>query len=106
MTDPAGTLAGTGSKASNKPWTCLREAASAKAGRNLFNVEHVRPLPLLDLTPGEVLGYPFNSNKTCIPRRCLPAGRQGSVLVGSAQCNDEINSTLKPVLLSHSISYS
>ncbi len=37
--------------------------------RNLLNVEHIRPLPLLDLTLGEVLGYPFNSNKTRIPRR-------------------------------------
>ncbi|MEI9475145.1 MAG: hypothetical protein WCO26_01010 [Deltaproteobacteria bacterium] len=37
--------------------------------RNLFNVRHDRPLPLLDLTLGEVRGYPYNLNKTRIPRR-------------------------------------
>jgi hypothetical protein len=58
--------------------------------RNLFNVRHKRPLPLLDLALGEVLGYPCHFNKTRIPRRRLPAGRQGSVPGGSAQCNNEI----------------
>jgi len=37
--------------------------------RNLFNVSHDRPLPLLDFTLGGVFGYPYNLNKTRIPRR-------------------------------------
>jgi len=37
--------------------------------RNLLNVEHDRPLPLLGLTLGEVHGCPFNLNETRIPRR-------------------------------------
>jgi len=37
--------------------------------RNLFNVRHDRALPLLDLTPCEVFGYPCHVNKTRIPRR-------------------------------------
>jgi hypothetical protein len=36
--------------------------------RNLLNTNHQRPLPLLDLTMGEVFHYPFNSNKTRIAR--------------------------------------
>jgi len=39
MTDPAGTL-------------------EKALGRNIFNVKHDRPLPLLDLTLGEVLDDP------------------------------------------------
>jgi len=50
MTDPPGTL---------------EEALE----RNILKVEHDRPLPLLDFTLGEVLGYPFDSNKTRVPRR-------------------------------------
>jgi hypothetical protein len=57
-----------------------------------MNVEHDRPLPLLDLILGEVLGYRSHSNKTRIPRRCLPAGRQGSVPGRPVQRNDEANS--------------
>jgi hypothetical protein len=39
--------------------------------RNSFNAEHDRlpPAAGLDLTLGEILGYPYNSNKTRIPRR-------------------------------------
>jgi hypothetical protein len=39
--------------------------------RNLLNVEHDRlpPAAGLDLTLGEVLGYPSNFNKPRIPRR-------------------------------------
>jgi hypothetical protein len=37
--------------------------------RNLFSVRHDRALPLLDLTPCEVLGYPCHVNKPRIPRR-------------------------------------
>jgi hypothetical protein len=37
--------------------------------RNLLNVKHDRPLPLLDPVLGDVLGYPSNSNKTRVPRR-------------------------------------
>lgn len=37
--------------------------------RNLLSVEHLCPLPFLDLTLGEVFGYPFHSNKNRIPRR-------------------------------------
>jgi hypothetical protein len=99
MTDPAGTLGGFAGKLSQnaagifrKPWTCLREAASAKAERNLLRVDHDRPFPLLDPTFREVPGYPSNFNKTRIPTRCLPAGRQGSVLGGAVQCNDEMKS--------------
>ena len=50
QTDPAGTL-------------------EKALERNLFNVRHDRPLPLLDLTLGEVRVYPYNLNKTRIPRR-------------------------------------
>ncbi len=50
VTDPAGTL-------------------EKALERNLLNVKHDRSLPLLNLTLGEVLGYPSNSNKTRIPRR-------------------------------------
>ena len=50
MTDPAGTL-------------------EKALERNLLNVKHDRSLPLLDLTLGEVRGYPYNLNKTRIPRR-------------------------------------
>ena len=57
--------------------------------RNLLNVEHDRLLSLLDLTL-EVHSCPSNLNETGIPRRCLPAGRQGSVPGGSVQCNDEV----------------
>jgi hypothetical protein len=41
--------------------------------RNLSNVKHPRPLPLLDLTLSEVLNDSSNSNKIRIPRRwkCL-----------------------------------
>jgi hypothetical protein len=41
--------------------------------RNLSKVKHHRPLPLLDLTLGEVLNDPSHSNKARIPRRwkCL-----------------------------------
>jgi hypothetical protein len=35
---------------------------------NLFNVRHKRSLPLLDLPLGEVCGYPYNLNRTRIPR--------------------------------------
>ena len=41
--------------------------------RNLLKVKHhppmVPPAAGLDLTLGDVLGYPFDSNKTRIPRR-------------------------------------
>jgi len=50
MTDPAGTL-------------------EKALERNLLNVEHDRPLPLLDLTLGGVHGCPTNLNETRIPRR-------------------------------------
>ena len=50
MTDPVGTL-------------------EKALERNLLKVEHDRPLPLLDLTFGEVHGYPSNLNETRIPRR-------------------------------------
>ncbi len=51
VTDPAGTL-------------------EKALERNLLNVQHDRPLPLLDLTFGGVLGNPSNFfNKTRIPRR-------------------------------------
>ena len=66
--------------------------ASRALERNLFNVRHDRPLPLLDLTLGEVPGYLYNFNKSRIPRCRLPAGRQGSVPGGSAHCNNEVNS--------------
>jgi hypothetical protein len=36
--------------------------------RNLLNANHHRPLPLLDLTMGEVFYYPFNPNKARITR--------------------------------------
>jgi hypothetical protein len=49
-TDPAGTL-------------------EKALGRNLQQVEHDLPLSLLDLTFGEVHGYPFHLNETRIPRR-------------------------------------
>ena len=64
--------------------------ASRALERNLFNVRHDRPLPLLDLTLGEVPGYLYNFNKSRIPRCRLPAGRQGSVPGGSAHCNNEV----------------
>jgi hypothetical protein len=38
----------------NKPWTCLREAASAKAGRDPLDVKHYGPLPLPDFPSCEV----------------------------------------------------
>jgi hypothetical protein len=50
MTDPAGTL-------------------EKALERNLFNVRHDRQWPLLELTLGEVLDDPSDSNKTRIPRR-------------------------------------
>jgi len=50
MTDPAGTV-------------------EKALERNLLNVEHDPPLPLIDLTLGEVHGCPSNLNKTRIPRR-------------------------------------
>ena len=50
MTDPAGTL-------------------EKALERNLFNVRHDRRWPLLELTLGEVLDDPSDSNKTRIPRR-------------------------------------
>jgi hypothetical protein len=56
-TDPAGTL----------------DLRAGALGRNLFNVGYDRPLPLLDFTLGGVFGYPYNLNKTRIPRPC----RQG-----------------------------
>jgi hypothetical protein len=43
MTDPAGTL-------------------EKALERNLLNAKHGCSLPLLDLTLGELLGYPSNSN--------------------------------------------
>jgi hypothetical protein len=64
MTDPGGTL---GALAGSR-----RNAAGhfPKAlERNLLKVEHDRPLALLDLTFGEVHGYPSNLNETRIPRR-------------------------------------
>ena len=53
QTDPAGTL----------------DLRAGALERNLFNVRHDRPLPLLDLTLGGVRGCPYNLNKTRIPRR-------------------------------------
>jgi hypothetical protein len=53
QTDPAGTL----------------DLRAGALERNLFNIRHDRPLPLLDLTLGGVNGYPYNLNKTRIPRR-------------------------------------
>ena len=50
MTDPAGTL-------------------EKALERILFNVRHDRRWPLLELTLGEVLDDPSDSNKTRIPRR-------------------------------------
>ena len=37
--------------------------------RNLLKAKHDRSIALLDLTLGELLGYPFNFNETRIPRR-------------------------------------
>ena len=54
VTDPAGPL----------------DLRAGALERDPFNVRHNRPLPLLDLTPGGVCGYPYNLNKTRIPRRC------------------------------------
>ncbi len=62
VTDPPGTL----------------EKASE---RNLLNAKHDRPLPLLDLILGKVLGYPSNSNKTRVPR-CWKCSRR--------VCNNEV----------------
>jgi hypothetical protein len=50
MTDPAGTL-------------------EKALERNLLNVKHDHPLPLLELNLSEVLGNPSNSNKIRIARR-------------------------------------
>ena len=66
MADPAGTL-------------------EKALERNLFNFRHDRRWPLLELTLGEVLDDPSDSNKTRIPRPCS----RGSVPGGSAQCNYE-----------------
>jgi len=52
--------------------------------RNLLKAKHDRSIALLDLTLGELLGYPFNFNETRIPRR-------RKCFRGSAQCNDEVN---------------
>jgi hypothetical protein len=71
-------LSGAGFSADSKtiPQCCKKIALSDPAGtlekaleRNIFNVKHDRPLPLLDLTLGEVLDDPSDSNKTRIPRR-------------------------------------
>jgi hypothetical protein len=43
--------------------------------RNLLKVKHDRLLTLLDLTLGEVLGYPCNVNKTRMPR-CRKCSRR------------------------------
>ena len=67
MTDPAGTL-------------------EKALERNLLKVEHDRPLPLLDLTFGEVHGYPSNLN----PAVGGTFQGVGSVLGGAVQCNDEV----------------
>ncbi len=53
-----------------------------------MNVKHDRPLPLRDLTLGEVFGYPSDSNKTAFQG-------VGSVPGGSAQCNNEDRSVVK-----------
>ncbi len=37
--------------------------------RHPLSVKHNHPLPLLNMTFGEVLGYPSNVNKTRIPSR-------------------------------------
>jgi hypothetical protein len=76
MTDSAGTLG----KALDLPARSLlalklqrRQAASAKAGRNLFSVRYDRswipPAAGLDFALCEVLGDPSHVNKTRIPRR-------------------------------------
>ena len=56
--------------------------------RNLLKVDHNRPLPLLDLTFGEVYGYPSTLN----PAEGGTFQGLGSVLAGAVQCNDEDNS--------------
>jgi len=45
------------------------EALEKALERNLLSVEHDRPLILPVLTLGQVLGYPFDSNRTRNPRR-------------------------------------
>ena len=64
MTDPAGTL---GALAGSRRIAAGHFPKALE--RNLLKVEHDRPLPLLDLTLGEVHGYPSNLNETRIPRR-------------------------------------
>jgi len=41
-----------------KASTCLREAASAKAGANLFPCQHFRFVSLLEFTLGEIPRFP------------------------------------------------
>ena len=74
-----------------KPHCCRKIAMRDPVGtpektleRNLLNVEHVPPLPLPNFTVGEVPGYPFDSNKTAFQG-------VGGVLIGSDQCNNEVN---------------
>jgi len=64
MTNPAGTL---GAHAGSRRIAAGQFPKALE--RNLLKVEHDHPLPLLDLTFGEVHGYPFNLNETRIPRR-------------------------------------
>ena len=72
MTDPAGTL-------------------EKALERNLFNVRHDRRWPLLELTLGEVLDDPSDSNKTRIPRRWKCSRRVCPMqLRGSRALNFEI----------------
>jgi hypothetical protein len=41
-----------------KAWACLREAASAKAGANLYTDEHMLSSHMLDFTLGDFLSFP------------------------------------------------
>jgi hypothetical protein len=55
--------------AKKSPPTDLPGTLEKALERKPFDAEHRRQLPILDLTPGEVLGYPCHVNETRIPRR-------------------------------------
>jgi hypothetical protein len=87
MSDPAGTLGGTGSS-SPKRVTDFPKALE----RNIFNVKHDRPLSRLrrDWTSFLVKSSMIH------PNPAKPAFQGvGSVLGGSVQCNDEVKTRYK-----------